>query len=589
MNTRGICSRPGTRTGVGPGRVLHACVLFLATVLVQSLKAQSESTGEPPSDPSPAPAAEGDPKTDSAPAASKREEPPRPRPSPGSGDRAATDGVPLTLSLGSALEIALSNNLDRQIEQLSREIAVRQVIVERAVFDPLFNLAYSFDKNREPTVSPLDFVSLVPVLGVKDNPFDIHTFRTGFTGTTRLGTSYGISFIENRFNNPEASLFALNPRYSSRAEVTLTQPLLKNAWWNINSAGIRVARNNLARSREQYELVVIDIILNVIQAYWELVFARRNFLARANALEVSQEQLRIDRQRVRVGTIPPIDLTTSESQVARRKTEYDESKSVLETARDNLLFEMNYTGRSSLKSLWEQARDVSPYEGVDIVPSTSPETSPVVRDRGEALARAFEKRPEYRQLRIDIENQEIAVELARNRLLPELGVTAAWTQLGLEKDLSGSLDSLGSGDFYNWRVGVSLEVPLPYRGPISEYRNARAELRKLLIARHKLENSITLEVDQAIRELDYAHRAVVNLERQVELQEALLKAEKTKLEVGKSIAYTVTQIENDLVEIQAQEIRAKTDFEAVKARFEKAVGTLLERYDIDIAPPGEAP
>ncbi len=488
--------------------------------------------------------------------------------------------IRLPLSLEDAVRIALRNNLDIQVEELNRNIARRQVIIEQAIFDPFFNMSFTYADNREPTVSPLDFDPLNPVLGVRVNPFEVGTFRTGLRGTTLLGTSYQISAVESRFDSPEASLFALNPRYSTRLEVTVTQPLMRGAWYETNSANIRIARNNLWISESQFKLIATDIIYNVVSAYWDLVFAHENYKSAASALQLAIDQLRIDRQRERVGAIAKIDLINPESQLAARKTEFDQAITLFENTRDTILVAMNYTGRESLKRLWERRDEKSPFENILILPTDDPETALLVYDRNESLTKAFRFREEYRRLDYQIENQDILVDVARNRLLPALDLSATWTQLGLDENFRGSIDSVESGRFYDWQVGLTLEVPLTYRGPLGEYRNARDEHAKLVIQKQGLENTIVLEVDQAIRDLRESFRTVRNLEHEVELQQALLEAERAKLRVGRSIAYTVSQIENDLIIKQAQENRAKTNFEKFKASYERAVGTLLEQYGV---------
>jgi HAE1 family hydrophobic/amphiphilic exporter-1 len=490
--------------------------------------------------------------------------------------------IRLPLSLEDAVAIAIRNNLDVEVESYNRDIARRRVTIERAVFDPFFNLSFTYADNREPTVSTLDFDPLNPVLGVRVNPFDVTTFRSGIRGTTLLGTSYQVSVVESRFNSPEASasLFALNPRYSSRAEFTLTQPLLRGGWYDTNAANIRIARNSLRISESQYKLTQIESVFNVISAYWDLVFAHKNYDAKASALKVAIDQLRIDRQREQVGAIAKIDLINPESQLARRKTEFEQAITVFENTRDNILVLMNYTGKDSLKTLWAARDEKSPFENILIIPTTPPVTDLMVYDRDESLRKAFEFREEYRRIELQIRSQDIVVDVARNRVLPALDITGTWAQLGLDDEFAGSTDSVGRGHFYDWQAGVVLELPLAYRGPISELRNAEDERRKLGLQKQSLENLIVVEVDQAIRDVRESYRTVQNLHHEVELQVALLEAEKAKLRVGRSIAYTVSQIENDLVDIQAQANRAETNFEKFKSAYERSVGTLLEKYGI---------
>jgi outer membrane protein TolC len=488
--------------------------------------------------------------------------------------------IRLPVSLQDAIRVAIQNNLNVQSEKYVRDIARRQIIIEKAAFDPFFNLSFTYADNREPSVSQLDFDPLNPVLGVEVNPFDITTLRSGLRGTTLLGTSYQLSIAENRFNAEESSIFALNPRYSTRVEFSAIQPLLKDAWYDFNSANIRIAKNNLQMSQAQFQLTAIETILSVINAYWELVFAHKNTLSKASALKVAREQLRIDTRRQEAGALAKIDLITPESQVARRKTEFDQAITILENARDRLLVLMNYTGKDSLRKLWDQRDEKSPFDNILMLPTTEPETELFIPDRNESLTRAFQLRQEYVRAELQTDTQNILVDVAKNQLLPALDLSATWAQLGLERDLDGSLDEFDSGRYYDWQVGLSLEIPLAFRQPLNRLRNARDEYQRLLLQKQSVENAIVVEVDQAIRDIQSSHRSVLNLHQEVVLQEALLEAEKAKLRVGKSIAYTVSQIENDLVEIQAQEILAKTNFEKFKAAYQRSIGQLLEAHGI---------
>jgi outer membrane protein len=161
-------------------------------------------------------------------------------------------------------------------------------------------------------------------------------------------------------------------------------------------------------------------------------------------------------------------------------------------------------------------------------------------------------------------------------------LTGTWSQLGLDQNFTDSVDRVFDGDFYDWSAGILLEVPLSNRGPRAQYRNARDLQMQLSVEKQKLENSIVLEVDKAIRDLEYAYRAVVNLKEQVRLQNDLFDAEKKKLEVGTSTPYLVSLIENDLVAFEAQLFRAIADCEIAKAAYERATGNLLAKRGVKL-------
>lgn len=487
----------------------------------------------------------------------------------------------IELSLERSLEIALRNNYDRRIQAIDREVALRNIIIEKAVFDPYFNLSYTFNKNRDATASSLNLDPLNPVLGVEVNPFNLNTYSAGIAGQTILGTDYSLTFEGSRADNPEASFFSLNPRYSSRIRAQITQPILKNGWYRFNSANLRLARNNSEISREQYQQVIMNTLYDVTLAYWEVVFAHKNYESKKNALSTAQKRLADEGEKLKVGTRAPLDLIPDKSQVARRKTELDTAWNALETARDDLLNKMNFSGKNTLRKAWEKD-GTNLYDSLVIVPTSEPDSQRSSPIRDQALDKAFRLRPDFKQAEFEIDNEKINVDKAKNQLLPSLDFTGSWSQIGLDQNIHDSWDGIEDGRFYNWSAGINFSIPLHYRGLIAQYDNAKGLLERSIESKNRLENTIVVEVDQAIRELQHAHRAVVNQNQLVRLQLALLEGEIKKLEVGTSINYNVVQIENDLIDIQASELRAQADYENAKAKYKMAIGELLNEVEFEV-------
>ena len=80
---------------------------------------------------------------------------------------------------------------------------------------------------------------------------------------------------------------------------------------------------------------------------------------------------------------------------------------------------------------------------------------------------------------------------------------------------------------------------------------------------------------------------IQDLENRVQLQAQLLKTENDKLEAGRSVYYNVSVIENDLIESQAQSLKAKGDYQAMKTSYLRTTGTLLATYGYDLEAPPE--
>ncbi|MCZ6795680.1 MAG: TolC family protein [Planctomycetota bacterium] len=496
--------------------------------------------------------------------------------------------IEIELSLQDAVRLALQNNLDIQIARLDFFSTYHDLVVEESVFDPFVSLGSNYAKNRRPTASFLDIGGGGLAAVVQVNPSQTIQYSVGFRGLVPIGTTYSLTMAQGSFDRPLASgpggIFGINPQIEASVTARLTQPLLKGAWYDYNVAQIRIASNTRRLSRSQLAQTAMDIIYQVEEAYWQLAFALKNFESKSKAIEVAEENVANDRKRRDVGTLAPIDVVNTESQAALRRMEFNDSELLLEDSRDALLELVNRTGTRSLKRRWEMGEKRGPFDRLLIVPTTTPELRPFAPRRETALRTAFEERPDYKQIDLELKNQELRVGIARNELLPQLDLTAGWDQFGLEDSFDESYSSLGSGDFYSWSIGVQIEIPIPNRGPRHTYRRAQDEVRRIRLRRTQLENIIVVDVDRSIRRLKFQRRKVGDLEEREQLQEQILDAERKKLSVGKSIRYTVSTIENDLVDIQAQALRAKADYQTAQAEFYRATGTLLRKHHIEVAP-----
>jgi outer membrane protein TolC len=496
--------------------------------------------------------------------------------------------IQLRLSLADAVRRGLEQNPEIRISRQDAMVRKRELIVQKSLFDPFFIAGATFSKNRRPTASFLDVGGAGVRTEAQVNPFEVTTFYGGFRGSTILGTDYQILVEESGFDRPLASsgntpLFGFNPQEETSARFELTQPLLKGAWYAYNSAGIRLAASNEKISREALERTASDVVFRIEQAYWQLVFAEKNFESKSNALSVTNENLENTRRRRTVGTLAPIDVTTAESQAALRKVELGDAELLMEDSRDALL-ELLHHGGDALKERWDAGEKVESFDDIGVETLSAPDPSVFLPNREEALQKAFDRRADYHQVLARIENQRIQVEVAKNEQLPALNLTGSWRQQGLDDSIEGSFSSLGSGQFYSWSVGVQLEIPLFPRGPRNNYLRAKELLVSLLLQKTQLENRIVIEVDQSLRKLSLVRRKVEDLEERVRLQRLLLEGERRKLDAGKSIPYAVSLIENDLVESEAQALRAKADYETAKAEYYHATGTLLERHGVEAGP-----
>ena len=108
----------------------------------------------------------------------------------------------------------------------------------------------------------------------------------------------------------------------------------------------------------------------------------------------------------------------------------------------------------------------------------------------------------------------------------------------------------------------------------------------------QLQDQIALEVRQAVRALRTARQRITVTQSRVSSTQALLDSELIRYEVGISTAFQVLEFQEDLAEAQSQHLRAVVDYNQAAIGLERARGTLLQTYgiqveDADLNPPAD--
>ncbi len=510
------------------------------------------------------------------------------------------EGTPIPLSLADAFRTALRRNLDLRSERYATDIAEMEIKKAKGVFDAFVFSDFSYDFSSEPLSSQLQGADTL-YFRRESTLFDI-----GMGKPVRTGGVMELKLEMNRFES-NSSFLVINPYYSTRLSLGFSQPLLKDAGIAFQTAPIRIAENVLLISEDRWQEFVSDILVAVSQAYWDLAFAFENLQVRKKSLEVARALLKDNETMVRLGTMAPIDLLQAQTGVALREEEVIGAEAVLESAQDRL------------KELL-QLDQAPTYSSTGIVPTDVP-TAPPPRDASrleDAIDLAFHHRPEYRAALKELENKNLQIKVAENKLLPTLdfmgnvglnglaGTAVPTTDLTAISNLSPleqflvligvlpsptftspldgkwkeSYEELFSTESHQWSLGVRFEYPLGNNVGKADYRQAKMDGHRSLWALRSLEQKVVLEVKEAWRAMEVNRRKIRTSETSVRLAQQQLEAEQKRLSLGLSTNYQVLQMEEDLRNVQINSLRAKVDYWKARARMLKATGTFLQEQEI---------
>jgi outer membrane protein TolC len=351
--------------------------------------------------------------------------------------------------------------------------------------------------------------------------------------------------------------------------LSVTQDLLKNFGVDVKTAPIKIARNNQAISVTQLRLQANQVITNVHNAYWNLVFAIENLEVQRRSLRLARELQELNKARVRAGVAAPVEVTQAEAQAAAQVQNVILAEKAVRDAEDQLKLILNIPDG---ERIWAKS----------IVPADRPPFELVQAEVDASIQRALERRPEYAEAKLNLQNSDLNLRVARNQLLPSLQLQGSVGLNGLNGSLGGDYSRLTSGDFTSWSAALVLEYPLGNRAAKSAFVQAKLSYDQATTTLLNLKRQIISQVREAVRRIEADVRRVEATRAARALAEEQLRVEQKRLEAGVTTTFNVLSFQRDLAAAQASEIQAITTYNQDLANLELVKGTVLEKNQLEL-------
>ena len=500
------------------------------------------------------------------------------------------------LSVKDAIRLALTNNLEIAIEDYNEDLNRQWIFGARGFYDPRLRVEVGWAATENPARSILDAGQGIPV-----NTTDRIYFDTSLVQNLPNGSSLTLNFNNNRFSTNSTFSF-MNPSFGSNFAVSLRQPLWRGFRETFTRRQLKLYNLDIEISESQFQQKVSEIVQQVQNQYWELVFAIESYEAIRKSMELAIIQHENNRKRVRIGVMAPIEITASRAEVATREQEMIQSEVQIITAQNGL---KRHLAPDPTAPIWNRT----------LIPTQLPQVQDLAITLDEAIARAMERRPELEQNRLLREQVEVDREYYRRDGRPTVDLVASLTNTGRAGEIFGSefVDSDGDGvpdtrlqnvpqpsspffgafgnswgqvfgfDYINYTLGISVEIPL-------KNRDNDAERARILIRDRRLASQLKNQQQMIIVEVRNAYESIATQRKRLEaagvarqLSEAQLEGENRRFQAGLSTNFEVLRYQRDLSQSQVQELRARVDYQQAVTDLEKAMYTIVDSNDIMLA------
>lgn len=474
------------------------------------------------------------------------------------------------LTLQNALETSLKNNLQVQISQQTRESLQANVLVNAGAFD--------FQLTSGLTLSHSQYRPDGKAYDPNGNPWfgssttNTRNLTVGLTKPMEWGGAFQLNYnpiyqaTNNVYNEIPATGTTAFP-YTGFFSAAYTQSLLRNFGWDTTASNLIVAQYGSKAADYNFQLAVINLVASTDSAYWDVVYAKLNLENKRQALALAQQQLKENQIRVQVGTLAPIEVTSSEASVAQAEQDIITADAALLNAKDALI-----------RTIYPTADRPDSLDTVDL-----PSLKPMEMDEAAASKVALENRVELKSAELDLLSKRVLETAASNRTLPQLDLSVAYNgTTNNHATFSATNTDLTQGKNPGYSVGLQFSLPILNSAAKGNLAIARANLRTSELTKHDLELGIILQVRTAFRNLDASNKGVTAAEKTRIFREKDLDAEKKKFDNGMSTNFLVLSKLNDLNTSKGNELQAQINYAKAVTALDQALGRLLQARHLEV-------
>jgi outer membrane protein TolC len=475
------------------------------------------------------------------------------------------------LSLPECIEMALSRNLDLQIQRASADIARFDLNGSYGVYVPQLSFSARHDYVSQPGDFDLD----------KENPHFPYRLRTDTAGPTLsgelpIGLTYDLKALAGR--RDATSDFRSDPsattdirrtnNFFAQTDLTLRQHLLRDSWIDQNREIILVRRKTLKISEQALQFQTMKTVLAVELAYYDLAAAREQVRVQEKALELKRQFVAETRRRVEVGDLPPLDSDQAETQLENTAT-------ALSGMRESLS-----TRENELKALITD----NFMEWADVVPLPSDSLSAVKEEinRSESFRKALLGRPDLIEARLAVERSDVSVRFRKNQLFPSLDLLGRYGSYNVDEHASSAISEAARFHDADYSYGVVVSFPLSNVKERNDYRASKANRWIAELQLKKAEQEVLLQVADFVNRVNLRFDQVGSTRKARTYAEAALAAEEKKLQNGLSTSFFVLQLQETLTTARTAEVEALADYNRAAAQLSFAEGTTLDRHRLKV-------
>ncbi len=357
---------------------------------------------------------------------------------------------------------------------------------------------------------------------------------------------------ENSIDTPSQSSFSFGTDKSWNAGIQLVQSIYEGG--RIKSA-LRTARLTQEQALLEYQTVVVDTLLAVRVAYYDVLLAGQQIVVREASVNLLGRELDDQQRRFDAGTVPRFNVLRAEVAVANARPALIRTRNAHRIAKNKLA---NLLGYNLPREIWEDI----PLQLTDRLDAV-----PYAVELPAAIAQALERRPELGALRKAEALRQEGVVNANSGYKPSVQVFGGYgtRSSSFENDLAFERHGWLAGAQMSWNIFDGFLT----KGKVAEARALREKSKTEL---DDAARRIELEVRTAYSFFIEAREVLESQKKVQEQADEALRLARARTDAGTGTQLEVLDAQTALTEARTTQVQALHDYAVARARLERAIG-----------------
>ncbi len=443
----------------------------------------------------------------------------------------ARAGAPRTLTLEQAVHAALAGNFRLVAAHLSLEGEQQGLEAARAEFD----------------------LKLMPTLRL--GKIGDNTLSSGTIGTNnRLGAQLSKKFETGTTASIGPSWNRSGDSANTTLNLSVQQPLFKGFDREVTLNGVRTGEFSLATSQRSFEQARINVALDTIAAYYQLIRDQEALRLADSLVERLRRQALVAQSKEHVGTASPMDTYRAEISLKDAEDAANQARNAAAASGDRL------------KLLLDLDLDT----GLQLAAPPIPQL-----DDLDYEVEALKGRAELLQLQAEADDAARALRIAGNDLLPDVNLQVDYGQSTLSDPvLSRYLPTTQR----QWSVYLQASSDIFRSGQQTAYRRAELRLKSLRLSLENKSLELRRQVRSQLALLGEARQRIALRREQIKQAESKLALAEVNFGHDMADNFTLLEAETELQRSRLNLLATEADYAVGVYNLQAITGRLLDGF-----------